>query len=189
MIPICRGVAALLVWAVFTSPCWSQRGIPIPRPVPHPVPVHPVVPHHNGQRGSDSGVDPLILVGGIVAGAAALSGLLVGVRAWRNRTVGRLRIVRTPPGEAPEEIRRAWLGIDLPLRRGETELANFQTVGILSGQDPALSTGYAVDGRAAVAALASYAPEAATWWRQNAPHVVARGYRFLFPSEVCERLE
>src|SRR5262245_50640015 len=104
MKPICRGVAALLVWAAFTTPGWSQRGIPVPRPAPHPMPVHPVVPHHGSQRGGNAAIDPTLLIGGIVAGAAALGGLLVGVRAWRNRTVGHLRIVRTPPGEAPEEI-------------------------------------------------------------------------------------
>jgi hypothetical protein len=46
--------------------------------------------------------------------------------------------------------------------------------------------GYAVNGRAAVKALASHSPEAAAWWRTNAPHVLASGYRLWFPSDVCE---
>jgi hypothetical protein len=74
------------------------------------------------------------------------------------------------------------------LRRGETEPAHQQSVGVLSHNWPEMSSGYAVDGRAAVNALASHSPDAAAWWREHAPHVVARGYRFVFPSEVCERV-
>ena len=81
-----------------------------------------------------------------------------------------------------------WVGIELPLRRGETEPSHLQSVGVLSKQGAEVITGYAVDGRAAVAALASQSPEAAAWWRENAPHVVAPGYRLFFPSEVCERV-
>jgi len=60
---------------------------------------------------------------------------------------------------------------------------------VLSQQAPEMTTGYAVDGRAAVRALASHSPEAAAWWREHAPHVVARGGRLWFPCEVCEVLE
>jgi hypothetical protein len=97
-----------------------------------------------------------------------------------------LRIVQTPPGEAPEEIRRAWVGVELPLRRGQTERVDLKSVGVLSQQGFEITTGYAVDGRAAVNALDSQAPHAGAWWREHAPHVVARGYRLMFPSDVCE---
>jgi transcriptional regulator with XRE-family HTH domain len=50
------------------------------------------------------------------------------------------------------------------------------------------ATGYSVDVRAAIKVLESHAPEAAAWWRKNAPHVLERGYRFLFSPEVCERM-
>jgi hypothetical protein len=126
------------------------------------------------------------VVGAIVV---AVVGLVFGIRAWKNRAVAHLRILRVPPGEAPEEIRRAWVGIELPLRRGETQPNPLWSVGVLSQQGPATLTGYAVEGRAAVAALAREAPEAAWWWRTHAPHVVATGYRLFFPTEVCERLE
>jgi hypothetical protein len=36
--------------------------------------------------------------------------------------------------------------------------------------------------------LAATAPEAAAWWRLNAPHVVVGGYLLVFPAEVCERV-
>jgi hypothetical protein len=127
-----------------------------------------------------------VVVISILAGIAAVVGLMFGFAAWRGRAVASLRIVRTPPGEAPEVIRRAWVGVDLPLRRGETEPGRHLTVGVLSYQAPEMTTGYAVDGRVAVKALASHSPEAAAWWREHAPHVVARGGRLWFPCEVCE---
>jgi hypothetical protein len=188
MTHISRGALALLVWAAFADPCWGQRGIPVPRFVPRPVPVHPVVPHGGSRGGSDSTVDPVVIIGGVVVVVGSVVGLVFGVRAWRNRTVAHLLILRTPPGEAPEEIRRAWVGIELPLRRGETEPRDFQSVGVLSQQGAAMATGYAVLGRAAVDALASQSPEAAAWWREKAPHVIARGYRLWFPSDVCGRV-
>jgi hypothetical protein len=125
----------------------------------------------------------------IGAGAVTAVGLVLGVRAWRNRTVAYLRILRIPPGEAPEIIRRAWVGIELPLRRSETDPQPMESVGVLSGQGPALRTGYAVDARKAVKVLATRSPAVAAWWLNNAPHVLAAGYRLFFPSEVCERVE
>jgi hypothetical protein len=134
-------------------------------------------------------VDTGAVIAGWVVLAEAVVGLVFGVRAWRNRTVAHLRIVRVPPGEAPEVIRRAWLGIELPLRRGESEPSLHQTVGVLSQRGAEMAMGYAVDGRRAVDALTSQLPAAAAWWREHAPHVVARGYRLFFPSGVCELVE
>ncbi|HEY7315037.1 MAG TPA: hypothetical protein VH643_37170 [Gemmataceae bacterium] len=47
-----------------------------------------------------------------------------------------VRIIATPPGEAPEEIRQAWLGLELPLAAGETGPHNVPTGGVLSGPAP-----------------------------------------------------
>src|SRR5262249_16921735 len=155
------------------------------RPAPAPAPIHPGAPHSGNQGGGGVQVDPVYVFGGIGAFILAVVGLVVGINVWNNRTVARLRILRTPPGEAPEDIRRAWVGAELPLRRGETEPAPHESVNVLSQQSPEWTNGYVVDGRAAVAALASLSPDAAAWWRANAPHVVARGYRLFFPAEVC----
>jgi hypothetical protein len=130
----------------------------------------------------------VVVIGVVVGIVGAISGLVFGVRAWRNQTVAYLRILRTPSGEAPEAIRRAWVGIELPLRRGEPEPKYLQSVGVLSQQGPEVTSGYAVDGCAAVAALASQSPAAAAWWWKNAPRVLASGYRLFFPPEVCERV-
>jgi hypothetical protein len=130
-----------------------------------------------------------------ILGVGILGGLLGGLggAAWAiwasgNRAVAHLRIVGLPFGEAPEAIRQAWIGVELPLRRWEKEPAFHDSVGVLSEQKPRKDYGYLVDGRIAVQHLAALSPEAAQWWRENAPHVLERGYRLLFPAAVCERV-
>src|SRR5262249_46279809 len=112
---ISRVTLVLLVSASFANYGWGQRGVPMPRPVPtpRPVPVHPVVvPHSGSQGGSGSSTfDPVIFIAGAVAVVVCVVGLIFGVRAWKNRTVAHLRILRMPPGEAPEATRRAWVGV------------------------------------------------------------------------------
>jgi hypothetical protein len=197
-----RVAFVLFVSVSFANDCLAQRGIPVrpvpvrpgpfrPVPVPHPTPIHPSSPTSGGGGGggdSESSVDPITVIVGVVVCVGVGVGLWLGVRAWNNRTVAHLRIKSTPPGEAPEEIRRAWVGVELPLRSCETGTTCISSVGVLSHQYPESAMGYIVDGPSAVAALESQAPAAAEWWRQNAPHVVAPGYRLFFPVEVCERV-
>ena len=52
-----------------------------------------------------------------------------------------------------------------------------------------MTFGYVVDGRHAVDQLASHSPDAADWWRTNAKHVLARGYKLQFAAEACEPVE
>src|SRR5258708_2466637 len=40
--------------------------------------------------------------------------------ARRKEVVVFVRIIATPTGEPPEEVRRAWIGLELPLAAGET---------------------------------------------------------------------
>jgi hypothetical protein len=185
-------ILALVMMTVCVSPLAAQRGgirIPSPPSVPAPrvMPVPHGVPHTDRSQGGGDGVDPLVILG-CIAGAAALgvAGFL-GVRAWRNRTVGHVRVVHTPPGEAPEDIRRAWVGVELPLNRRSLEPQPLPSVGVLSQQGILVAPGYFVEGRKAVAALADHDSAAADWWRQNAPHVLAKGYPLFFPENVCER--
>jgi hypothetical protein len=203
-------ITVLMCCAAFPGLCWAQRGIPL-RPPPRAVfprfrPIVPVpLPHEPDHGGTQSNLSPtknpgVDLLVGVVSIAYVV--LLLGFVAWRRRavahpcivrtppgeaTVVHLCIVRTPPGEAPESIRQAWVGVELPLRRGETEPGLYQTVGVLSHVHPEMAMGYAVDGHRAVRALASHSLQAAAWWRQHAPHVLEPGYRFWFPCEVCQR--
>ncbi len=137
-----------------------------------------------------------------VVGLIGVVGLgVIGVNAWRDKSTVRLCITGVPPGSAPEEIRRAWIGIELPLRPGQSEPSMHLMIGEVFGLatviplvgGPAAShetvLGYAVDGSTALQCLAEKSPEAAEWWRQNAPHAYAPGYDLVFPCEVCSRLK
>jgi hypothetical protein len=113
----------------------------------------------------------------------------------------KIRVIATPPGEAPKSIRDAWVGIELPvLRRGRTVTS--RGLGVLSGPKSHLGqlwawlrgkgereTGYAISGAAAVAALEASRPEAAAWWREHAPHVTRAGQVLLFEASACELID
>jgi hypothetical protein len=112
----------------------------------------------------------------------------------------KIRVINTPPGEAPEDIRRAWVGLVLPLA-GFRPRQKTWTSGVLIGPRSHLGflaaalsgrlkrqVVYNVIGRVAIDALAAHSPQAAAWWRQNAAHVLRRGWRLGFPAEVCEEV-
>jgi len=111
----------------------------------------------------------------------------------------KIRVINTPPGEAPEDVRAAWVGLELPLvvpgartRRTLGVVARPKTVfgelvAILIGKTERQS-GYIVDAAQAVEILAAHSPDAAKWWRENAPLSIRRGKRFLFATEVCQEV-
>lgn len=112
-----------------------------------------------------------------------------------------IRITRTPPGEAPEHIRQAWVGLVLPVherydgprtRLGVGVLTGPRTwlgvlLGILTGRAKR-ATGYVVDAKTSLELLATHAPEAADWWRTHAPRFLEPGRSFLFAADVCEEV-
>lgn len=109
-----------------------------------------------------------------------------------------IRITDVPPGEAPEWVRQAWVGLSLPLASGEYGPRAMPTGGVLTGPRGCATavlhlltgkvrwkTGYVVDAELAVCLLEENDPEAAEWWRDNAPHAIRPGRHFVFPAEVC----
>jgi hypothetical protein len=64
---------------------------------------------------------------------------------------------------------RSWLG---------------QWLAILTGRAERVA-GYAVEALAAVDILGERSPEAAAWWRQNTPHLMAPKRYLIFHREVC----
>jgi hypothetical protein len=108
-----------------------------------------------------------------------------------------VRIVAVPPGEAPFWVRQKWVGLDLPVVRYSAH-RKFPTFGVLSTPRswPAqwaamlrgraeLVAGYAVEAASAVSILANASPEAAAWWRENTPHLIAPKRCLVFHEEVC----
>jgi hypothetical protein len=110
-----------------------------------------------------------------------------------------VRIISTPPGEAPEDVRKAWVGLVLPLAVSGAQTR--QTVGVLSRPKTFLGLllalllgrterqrGYVVDAYRAIEILAKSAPDAARWWRDNAAASIRPGKRFLFSAEACQEV-
>jgi hypothetical protein len=111
-----------------------------------------------------------------------------------------IRIIATPPGEAPEEIRRAWIGLVLPLHaRHVGSPRPVHSIGVLTGPRGLLGglwavlsgrskkvQGFAVGARESIELLEGHNPHAAAWWRQHASHLLRSGRALVFPSEVCE---
>ncbi len=77
----------------------------------------------------------------------------------------KVRITSIPHGEAPEWVRRAWIGIELPdSGMGPTE----ERKGLVTGRlTPSRSEDLLVSARVAVAALKEKNPKAAIWFEQN----------------------
>lgn len=110
-----------------------------------------------------------------------------------------IQIIQIPAGEAPLEIRRAWIGMILPLVNvGDRSIRSY---GVLSGpkgwweQFIALvrgrgepSDGYVVEARGAIDRLSRHAPAAARWWRERAPHLLRSGSHFVFDRAACEEV-
>jgi len=85
-----------------------------------------------------------------------------------------IKIIKTPIGYAPEEIRDKWVGVILPL---EEEYFKPQKIAGISV--------YQVDALEAVEILKHRSPEAAKWWRVNSPDLFDDGL-LGFPTECCE---
>ncbi len=109
-----------------------------------------------------------------------------------------IRIIATPPGEAPEEVRRAWVNVRLPLLLFHRRAKDWRSAGVLTGPKTFLArlsalfsgrlerkNGYAVAVVEAIAALEAVNPAAAKWWRENSPQLIRPGKAFVFASEVC----
>lgn len=108
-----------------------------------------------------------------------------------------LRILRTPQGAAPEHVRRAWIGLELPiiedreflvqsvLETGQVQsrlqLFWWKLTGRLRRQ-----RGFSVFAHEAIAILARERPLEAAWWRQNAPHFCVPGSVFVFDAQCGE---
>ena len=112
-----------------------------------------------------------------------------------------IRIRSTPPGEAPEHIRAAWVGLELPLAPNARGLHSGLGFGVLSGPRSAIGqwfalllgrgqreTGYIVEADQAVELLAAKSPQAAAWWREHAACWIAPGRQLLFSADACEEI-
>lgn len=110
-----------------------------------------------------------------------------------------IRITAIPPGEAPQNVREAWVGLRLPLPLWRARPKPWRSAGVLTGPKTIFarvsallsgrlsrSEGYAVRVTDAIAVLERVRPDAAAWWRENTPHLVRPGKVFVFAAELCQ---
>ena len=108
-----------------------------------------------------------------------------------EKATGRIRIVKLPRGEAPEWVRKAWIGIELLCYPHPNCTINLITgkhdlVGALSGRPVAPYFGYDVPTTLAIRALARKNQKAAKWWRE---HGYPKEYfDFHFEDECAEEM-
>lgn len=98
----------------------------------------------------------------------------------------KIMIIKTPRGEAPEEVRQAWVGLVLPC------IGNFgpdSVCGVLTGEviDYGLEM-YNVWQAEACEILAGTAPAAAAWWRSKGFPKAGRMFTFC-EDEVLPLVE
>ena len=111
-----------------------------------------------------------------------------------NKIDWTVRIVAAPPGDAPLWVRQKWVGLDLPVTRYSAH-RKFPTPSqprswltqwhALSRGRAELAAGYAVEAAPAVGILSHASPEAAAWWREHTPHLIAPDRYLVFHEEVC----
>lgn len=101
-----------------------------------------------------------------------------------------IRIVKPPPGDAPQHVRTAWVGLVLPLAAGEIgprrEVPTLLGFGYLRRVFGVPRWYYVVSADAALNVLERAAPAAAAWWRVNAADRIEPGQTLAFPAWACE---
>ncbi len=80
---------------------------------------------------------------------------------------GRMIITSVPSGEAPLEVRKAWVGLEMPINC----IHDFGCLGVLTGKPSEGQIRYWVSQDEALQILNKVHPDAATWWYQHGyPH-------------------
>jgi len=92
-------------------------------------------------------------------------------------------IFSTPPGQAPDWVREAWVGVIIPL----SEPANVGHQRGALGGSPQNQNGYCVKGSDAIERLEGHNPEAAKWWKDNVP--LENITHLVFSRDVCSIVE
>lgn len=113
-----------------------------------------------------------------------------------------VEIRSVPHGEAPLWVRERWVGLRLPSVLQDDALVSTHTFGVLSGPHGRIrqlwallrgrakrESGYPVPVLRALAALEASSPEAATWWRENARHLMHPKAVFLFEATCGHVIE
>ncbi len=97
--------------------------------------------------------------------------------------MAKIRIVGVPPGQAPDWVRKEWIGVEIPLVGSLPERGLL--IGARGGEpDPRSKNGHTVTLAEALTALRVKSPKAAEWWDNCL--VAQVGQKLVFARDVCE---
>ncbi|MDO9183243.1 MAG: hypothetical protein Q7U04_12590 [Bacteriovorax sp.] len=102
--------------------------------------------------------------------------------------MAQVKIVKVPDGQAPEWVRKEWVGLVLPLVEDAPRVE--KVIGVLGGKvDNAdqYIDGYSVETAAAIDFLKKKNFEAAQWWINKVPFWFVP--RLIFKKEDCELIK
>lgn len=104
-------------------------------------------------------------------------------------------VTSVPPGEAPLWVREKWVGLRLPLADESGSMFQGEVIGVLCSPNSRIAywwarltgrikheSGYLVRCAPAIELLERASPEAAVWWRTEAPWVREQAAMFVFDS-------
>lgn len=100
-----------------------------------------------------------------------------------------IRITRVPGGDAPEEIRRAWVGLVIPVDETIEQPTLIESRMISSGVYAGPVKGCTVMAIEAFKELARSGSDAYHWWWKHARQYYQPGMHLVFNSEACELID
>ncbi|MFA6183496.1 MAG: hypothetical protein WC682_00155 [Parcubacteria group bacterium] len=103
----------------------------------------------------------------------------IGGTPWHKK-----KIIDVPPGQAPEWVRKAWIGLVMPV--AENLPTHTIAMGVLGGkaENP---NGYPVETSIAIQILKEKSPDAAQWWTEHVSPIFMRW--LIFKEEVCQLIQ
>lgn len=99
--------------------------------------------------------------------------------------MSKIRIVDVPPGDAPEWVRKEWVGLEIPIADNDPDPDDSFQFGILGGELKNLG-GYTVETKVAIEILERKSPAAAQWWKNYYNYTLGLVEWLVFSKEVCE---
>ena len=104
---------------------------------------------------------------------------MVSITIW-------IEIIDMPEGEAPEWVRKEWIGLKLPLFYGASP--NTCCRGVVTWDKVPCGSGYNVLVIDALKILSLESPEAVKWWKEESIYkeVGIEGGLFIFNEKACE---
>jgi hypothetical protein len=105
-------------------------------------------------------------------------------RSNKEEPMPKIRIIATPPGQAPEEIRKSWVGLEMETL-GQVP-ADAVLCGAVDGRPSEVNNnGFRVTASEALRVLEAAAPKAARWWQERSVLRDGSAAELVFKKDVC----